>query len=76
LHHRALDAHWTDVRENCHPKETYFDPLVRRNDWQESLGRGRVATLRELAGNWNGLKRRCEEVARLQQDVERWPSTR
>ena len=70
LHRDELDARWSEVRKECHPKEAYFEPLVRRKSWQESLGKGRAEAMKALPGpNWKSLKSLCPELERLQGEI-------
>jgi hypothetical protein len=72
LHRSELPSQWSDVRRECHPKERYFDPLVRGKKWQESPGKGRASAMARLAGNWRSLKSVCRELQHLQQSVGAW----
>ncbi|NQT36132.1 MAG: hypothetical protein HQ581_01505 [Planctomycetes bacterium] len=72
LHREELTDDWRQVRAEPNPKETYFDPLVQRMGWQESLGKGRVAAMEALPGNWKSLVGRCPELQELQQDIAAW----
>lgn len=72
LHRDELDARWSEVLKECHPKEAYFDPLVREKSWQEGLGKGRVAAMKALPGNWRSLKSCCSELERLQGEIGEW----
>jgi len=74
LHRSELPGspRWSEVRENCHPKEKYFDPLVREKKWQEGPGKGRASAMRALSGNWRSLKSLCPELQQLQDGVAAW----
>ena len=76
LHRSEVGGSWDDVRSEVHPKETYFDPLIKRKNWLESLGRGRAAAMRTLAGNWRALKSRCPELQRLEDEIAEWLADR
>ena len=76
LHRSEVADSWSDVRNEVHPKETYFDPFVKRKKWLEGLGRGRVRAMRELAGNWKTLKSRCPELQRLEDEIAQWLANR
>jgi hypothetical protein len=72
LHRSALSAGWSEVRGECHPKEKYFEPLVREKRWQEGPGRGRASAMAGLAGNWRSLRGVCDELQKLQDDIAQW----
>ena len=76
LHRDELDAKWSEVRKERDPKETYFEPLVVKKSWQEGLGKGRAAAMKDLPGNWRSLKSRCPELERLQDEIGRWLASR
>lgn len=70
--YRSEFPRWRDVREECHPKEKYFDPLVRQRNWQEGPGRGRASAMTALSGKWRSLKSVCRELQGLQDRVDEW----
>lgn len=72
LHRKELEDGWNEVRAECHPKERYFDKLVKEKKWGEGLGRGRVAAMKALPGNWKGLRERCPELKELQNEIADW----
>ena len=78
LHQGELGARWkSEVRKECHPKEVYFDPLVREKSWQESLGKGRAEAMKVLPGpNWRSLKSLCPELEKLQGEIAEWLKVR
>ena len=72
LHRDELPDRWGEVRRECDPKEAYFDPLARRKNWVQALGRGRVEAMRALPGKWGTLKKRCQELQKLQDQIAAW----
>jgi hypothetical protein len=72
LHRDELDVGWSEIRPECHPKEVFFEPLVKAKGWSESLGRGRVTAMKDLAGNWKSLKSVCQEIQQLQDEIAHW----
>ena len=76
LHRSELSAAWSEVRKECHPKERYFEPLTREKRWQEGPGRGRASAMAGLAGNWRSLRRVCDELQKLQDEVAKWLENR
>lgn len=60
---------WSDVREDCDPKERYAAAFLR--DFQ-GPGGGRKAAMRALSGKWPRLKQLCPEVGKLTLDVKAW----
>jgi hypothetical protein len=72
LHRERLPDGWSRVRQSCHPKEEYFEPLARQMGWLESPGRSRKEAMRAIAGNWSGLKTMCSEIQQLADAVAAW----
>jgi hypothetical protein len=60
-----IDASWAEVRASCDPKEEFFDPFIDMKGWGSLLGKGRKRAMRELAGNWAGMKAVCPEIQSL-----------
>lgn len=67
-----VGGRWQQIRAECHPKEAYFEPLVKHQGWETMLGRGRVEAMKKLPGNWKALKQRCLEIQELQDAIESW----
>lgn len=69
-----IGAPWSEVRASCDPKEYFFDPFIESKGWGALLGKGRKRAMRELAGNWTGMKTVCPEIQvlsnRLQSLIE------
>jgi len=74
--HRGEFDNWPDVRRECHPKEVYFDPFVAKKNWLETVGKGRTAAMKALAGNWKSLKSVCCEIQELQGEITAWLANR
>lgn len=58
---------WSEIREECHPKEAFYDPYARQRGLLEApyQGRGRLAN--EAAGNYGRVRRLCpEDVGELE----------
>jgi hypothetical protein len=76
LHREALrktsGVHWSEVRQECHPKERYADPLLKAEGWMSKTGRGRVQAMRKLGAQWQGLLQVCPELGELRQRIARW----
>lgn len=67
LHRDLIDARWSLVREDCHPKEGFATPFLVSRGWNTSLGRGRARAMDVLAERWNGLLTACPELATLRE---------
>lgn len=70
LHKDKLRSAWQDVRDDCDPKEHYFEPFIQLQGWRRSPGKGRSMAMRPLKTQWASLKRRCPEVQQLCDDVQ------
>jgi hypothetical protein len=75
-HADGINAAWKSIRSERSPKEVYFEPFIEKNNWLESVGKGRKVVMKALAGNWRSLKTRCPELQKLQDDVAAWWDTR
>jgi hypothetical protein len=54
---------WNEVRSECHPKETYFEPYAAERGVTDSPGRGRQALGKEAASRYSERVRNlCEEI--------------
>ena len=71
LHHQDLNENWDSIREDCHPKETFFDPFVKLKKWG-GPGKGRKSAMKTLREKWDSLKNRCPELNDLAQQVKNW----
>lgn len=65
LWRNEIGAQWAEVRASCDPKEEFFDPFIDMKGWGAQLGKGRKRAMRELAGNWAGMKAVCPEIQDL-----------
>ncbi len=64
---------WNEVRQEVHPKETYFLPLAEQRGSLEEPGEGRKSLSREAAANYNRIRSRCpEDVAALEERIREW----
>lgn len=52
---------WRTIREECNPKETYFDPYVRARKLAFAAGEGREPLGREAAANYRRIRQLCPE---------------
>lgn len=71
-HRDELGTSWRAVRDECDPKEVYFDPFVLRKSWLDTVGKGRKRAMRELGGSWRGVLTVCPEIEALKQRIARW----
>lgn len=76
LHRAELGAPWAAVRDECHPKETFFDPFIKAKGWGGEVGKGRKKAMRPLGQEWRGLLQVCPEIAELKLAIQRWLTAR
>jgi hypothetical protein len=69
------DWSWRAVRSERDPKESFFEPYVRRRGLQNEPGGGRRTLGREAAHRYSRIRRRCPEVAGLEMRIQRWLSS-
>ncbi len=60
---------WKEVRNEVHPKEKYFLPLVKDRDLIDTPGEGRKILAREAAKQYRRVRQLCPEVAGLEQRI-------
>ncbi|MCU0672305.1 MAG: hypothetical protein MUE69_05875, partial [Myxococcota bacterium] len=66
---------WADVRKECHPKETYFEPHAARRGLGSAPFGGRESLAEEAARNLQRVSKLCPDFAALEQRVEEVLST-
>jgi hypothetical protein len=65
LHAKELSASWTEVLEECDPKERFAEPLLKRLG-RDGPGRGRKAAMSALDGDgMKTLLTKCSELSAL-----------
>ncbi len=52
---------WADVRAECHPKETYFDPFAEQRGVFFAAAEGRDVLGKEAAANYRRVRALCPE---------------
>jgi hypothetical protein len=72
LHKKELPDRWENVQQCCDPKETYFEPLVSKQRWPTAVGKGRVAAMQAIFGQWKSLVDRCPELKKLRSNIKSW----
>lgn len=61
---------WKDVREDCHPKENYYDEYARERGVFESPYEGRAILAQESARSYQRIRQLCpEDVAALEDRI-------
>lgn len=64
---------WQKIRDEVHPKETYFEPLARSRGLIHEPGEGRKTLGREAAANYSRLRSRCrEDLGNLEERLSNW----
>lgn len=64
---------WEEVRQEEHPKETYFLPLAKQKNLLETPGEGRKIMAEKAAGNYKRLRQLCpEDLLNLEQRIKDW----
>ncbi len=52
---------WNEIREECHPKERFYDPYARQRRLLEAPYEGRNRLAREAAGSYGRIRQLCPE---------------
>jgi hypothetical protein len=64
---------WREIREEIHPKETYFDTLASQRGLTDEPGEGRATMGREAAKNYDRVRSRCiEDIQELETRLRNW----
>lgn len=64
---------WQEIRAEIHPKETYFEPLVRQRRLTDEPGAGRTTLGREAAQHYDRVRSRCpEDLGALETRLKTW----
>ncbi len=64
---------WQEIRDEMHPKETYFEPLASQRGLTDEPGEGRTTMGREAAQNYARVRARCkEDIQALETRLTRW----
>jgi hypothetical protein len=67
---------WQDVRNEVHPKETYFLPFAEQRGLINEPGQGRKTLARESARNYRRVRSRCpEDVGALEDRIREQVTT-
>lgn len=72
LHRKELTTPWSEIRDECDPKERWVDPFLRSKGWFSGLGRGRKQAMRALGQEYRGLLSVCPELQALQDSIAAW----
>jgi hypothetical protein len=72
LHRDGLEARWSDIRQDCDPKERYAHVLLKEKGWLSTVGKGRKKAMEGLGSKWQGLLQVCPELTDLKQRVAHW----
>jgi hypothetical protein len=65
-----LTPSWASIRDECHPKEVFFDGLLQEGDRLRVDG-GRERLIKEsLAAGWPSLAAGCPELQELAQALQ------
>lgn len=68
-HKLPRDWNWQEIRAEINPKEIFFDPFARQCNLSDEPGGGRKTLAQEAAKKYNRIRRRCQELAELEERV-------
>jgi hypothetical protein len=64
---------WQEIRDEIHPKETYFEPLAKSLGLSNHPNGGRKTLGNEAAANYPRVRSRCkEDVEALENKIRQW----
>ena len=68
---------WTEIRQEPHPKERYYQPFAESRGMLDLPGEGRDKLAREAAARYGQIRGRCkEDVQRLEDRIRDWIGNR
>ena len=68
---------WKKIREEIHPKETYYLPFAESRGVLDLPGEGRDKLAREAASHYDRIRGRCkEDIQRLEDRIRAWTEDR
>ena len=68
---------WKKIREEIHPKETYYRPFAESRGVLDLPGEGRDKLAREAASHYDRIRVRCkEDIQRLEIRIRAWSEDR
>src|SRR5271165_2170326 len=68
---------WKKIREEIHPKETYYLPFAESRGVLDLPGEGRDKLAREAASHYDRIRVRCkEDIQRLEDRIRAWTEDR
>lgn len=73
-HDLPADWSWRDIRAEPDAKERYYEPFARRCGMLELPAEGRSALALAAARRYSRIRRRCKELALLEQRISQWLS--
>lgn len=68
-HVAKLDRPWQEVRDDVSVKENVFAPFLREHGDSHKADEGRKSLMKETLTNYQGLLKRCPELAVLQDRI-------
>ncbi len=64
---------WKDIRNECHPKEKYFEKLAEARKLTDGPSQARAVLGPEAAGNYARIKSLCpEDIVNLETRIREW----
>ena len=68
---------WKTIRDEAHPKETYYLPFAESRGVLGLPGEGRDKLAREAASHYDRIRVRCkEDIQRLEDRIRDWTEDR
>ncbi len=68
---------WRAIRDEVHPKETYYRPFAESRGVLDLPGEGRDKLAREAASHYDRIRVRCkEDIQRLEDRIRAWTEDR
>lgn len=72
-HDLPRDWKWQDIRQEVHPKETYFLPFAEERNLLNSPGEGRKTLTEQAVQRYNRIRQLCpEDIVVLENRINSW----
>jgi hypothetical protein len=64
---------WSEIRDECDPKEVYFIPFAEQRGVLDTPGQGRKVLAEEAAHRYSRIRQICsEDIAALEENLRAW----
>jgi hypothetical protein len=67
------EYNWQEIRQEIHPKATYFLPFAQQRNLLDTPGEGRKSLAEEAARQYDRIRQLCpEDIVNLETRINTW----